>query len=176
MAETNIDAFKAKLTGGGARSNMFNVICNFPAFAQGDSELASFMIKAVQFPSAVINPIPVLWRGRQYQEQGDRTYEPITITVINDTGMEVRNAFERWSNGINEFRNNKSDFTSTDIEADMLIQQLSRNGDVSKEYKVISCWPSNISSIELSADSENTIQEFTVELQYTRWETPGITT
>lgn len=171
----NIDDFKAKLTGGGARSNLFKVTCNFPGVAGGDSELASFMIKGAQFPSSVVAPIPVLWRGRQYQEKGDRTIEPLNLTVINDTNMEIRNAFEAWSNAINQMRENKSDFSGGELETDITIEQLDRAENVTKTYIFRGCWPSNISQIDLSSDSENTIQEFTVELQVLYWEVAGLT-
>ena len=112
MAILGVDDFKSKLVGGGARSNMFKVTCNFPSYAQGDVELSSFMIKGAQFPSSVVAPVPVLFRGRQLQLAGDRTFEPVSLTVINDTGFEVRNSFERWMNGINEHNNNCLLYTS----------------------------------------------------------------
>ena len=99
MAILGVDDFKSKLTGGGARGNLFKATANFPGFAGGDVELTSFMIKAASLPASVISPITIPYRGRQLQIAGDRTFEPWTITVINDTGMDVRNAFERWMNG-----------------------------------------------------------------------------
>jgi hypothetical protein len=101
MAILGVDDFKSKLVGGGARSNLFKVTMNYPSYAQGDVELTSFMCKTAQMPASIIAPIPVLFRGRTLQIAGDRTFDPWTITVINDTGFEVRNAMERWMNGIN---------------------------------------------------------------------------
>ena len=118
MAILGVDDFKSKLVGGGARANMFKVTCNFPSYAQGDVELSSFMIKGAQFPSSVVAPVPVLFRGRQLQLAGDRTFEPVSLTVINDTGFEVRNAFERWMNGISEHNNNTGQSNPTDYMAD----------------------------------------------------------
>ena len=170
MAILGVDDFKSKLVGGGARSNMFKVTCNFPSYAQGDVELSSFMIKGAQFPSSVVAPVPVLFRGRQLQVAGDRTFEPLTLTVINDTGFEVRNSFERWMNGINEHNNNSGLSNPTDYQADMLIEQLNKQGEVTKTYDVRVVFPTNLSTIELSYDNENQIEEFTVELQVQYWE------
>ena len=47
MAILGVDDFKAKLTGGGARPNLFKATINFPAYAGGDSEFTSFMVKEV---------------------------------------------------------------------------------------------------------------------------------
>jgi|TARA_R110000782_G_scaffold39959_5_gene92437 hypothetical protein len=170
MAILGVDDFKSKLVGGGARSNMFKVTCNFPAYAQGDVELSSFMIKGAQFPSSVVAPVPVLFRGRQLQLAGDRTFEPVTLTIINDTGFEVRNAFERWMNGMSEHNNNTGASNPTDYMADIIVEQLNKQGDVTKTYDMRGCFPTNLSTIELSYDNENQIEEFTVELQVQYWE------
>jgi len=170
MAILGVDDFKSKLVGGGARSNMFKVTCNFPGYAQGDVELSSFMIKGAQFPSSVVAPVPVLFRGRQLQLAGDRTFEPVSLTVINDVGFEVRNAFERWMNGINEHNNNSGLSNPTDYQADMIIEQLNKAGEVTKTYDLRGVFPTNLSTIELSYDNENQIEEFTVEMQVQYWE------
>ena len=170
MAILGVDDFKSKLVGGGARANMFKVTCNFPSNAQGDVELSSFLIKGAQMPSSVVAPVPVLFRGRQLQLAGDRTFEPWTITIINDTGFEIRNAFERWMNGISEHNNNTGLSNPTDYQSDMIIEQLNKQGVSTKQYDLRGCFPTNISAIDVNYDSENTIQEFTVELQVQYWE------
>ena len=50
MAILGVDDFKAKLRGGGARSNLFKATINFPGYAAGDVELTSFMCKTAQLP------------------------------------------------------------------------------------------------------------------------------
>ena len=170
MAILGVDDFKSKLTGGGARSNLFKAKVNFPGYAGGDVELTSFLIKAAQLPSSVIAPITIPFRGRQLQIAGDRTFEPWTITIINDVDMNVRNAFERWMNGINQHNNNTGLSNPTDYQADMIVEQLNKAGEVTKRYDFRGTFPTNVSSIELSYDTENTIEEFTVELQVQYWE------
>ena len=170
MAILGINDFKSKMIGGGARSNLFKVTCNFPAYAGGNSELAAFMIKAAQLPSSIIAPITVPFRGRQLQLAGDRTFEPWTITVINDTTMDISNAFERWMNGINGHTTNTGLANPVDYTADMIVEQLNKAGEVTKKYDIRGTFPTNISAIDVSNDSENTIEEFTVELQVLYWE------
>jgi hypothetical protein len=170
MAILGVDDFKSKLTGGGARANMFKATVNFPGYAGGDVELTSFLIKAAQLPSSVIAPITIPFRGRQLQIAGDRTFEPWSITIINDSNMSVRNAFERWMNGINQHANNTGLSNPTDYQADMIVEQLNKAGEVTKRYDFRGTFPTNVSSIEVSYDSENAIEEFTVELQVQYWE------
>lgn len=165
-----VDDFKSKLVGGGARANLFKVTCNFPAFAQGSSELASFMIKGATLPASIVAPIEVSFRGRKLKIAGDRTFEPWTITIINDTGMEVRNAFERWMNGINSHVTNTGLSTPTLYQTDMLVEQLNRAGEVTKTYNIRGAFPTNVSAIELNYETNDAIEDFTVELNYQYWE------
>ena len=165
-----IDNFKSKLTGGGARANMFNVIVNYPAWVGGDSEQTSFMCKAAQFPASVIENIEVPFRGRKLPVPGDRTFEPWSITVMNDVEFTVRNSFEAWSNGINNHNENTGFVDPNEYTSDLIVQQLRRDGTVSKTVNIRGAWPSNISAIEVASESENTIEEFTVEFQYAYWE------
>ena len=175
MAILGVDDFKAKLIGGGARPNLFKATLNFPGFAGGNVELTSFMCKAAQLPSSVIAPIVVPFRGRQLQIAGDRTFEPWTVTIINDSGMEVRNAFERWMNAINSHSQNTGLANPVDYVADMSIEQLNKAGETTKKYDFRGVWPSNVSAIELSYESNDQIEEFTVEFQVTYWESSTTT-
>ena len=170
-----VDDFKSKLVGGGARANLFKVTCNFPAFAQGDSELASFMIKGAALPASVIAPIELAFRGRKLKIAGDRTFEPWTITIWNDTGMEIRNAFERWMNAINSHVANEGLSSPTSYQTDMLVEQLDRAGQVTKSYNIRGAFPSNIQAIELNYETNDAVEEFTVELNYQYWESATTT-
>jgi len=170
MAILGVDDFKAKLTGGGARANLFKATLGFPAFVTADVELASFMVKAASLPASVIAPIMVPFRGRQLQVAGDRTFEPWTITVINDTGFDIRNSFEEWMNGINQHNANTGMTNPIDYMSDMIVSQLDKDGSELKNYNIRGCFPTNVGAIEVSYDTENAIEEFTVELQVQYWE------
>ena len=175
MAILGVDDFKSKLVGGGARANLFKATINFPSYAGGDVELTSFMCKAAQLPASVIAPITIPFRGRQLQIAGDRTFEPWTVTVINDTDFAVRNAMERWMNGINQHNANTGLVDPTEYQADMIVEQLNKAGESVKRYDFRGTFPTNVSAIELSYDTENAIEEFTVELQVQYWESDTTT-
>jgi|TARA_R100000278_G_scaffold90391_1_gene68898 hypothetical protein len=170
MATLGVDDFKAKLTGGGARPNLFKATINFPAYAGGDTEFTSFMVKGAGLPASVIASVDVPFRGRQLRVAGDRTFEPWTITVINDSEMKVRNSFETWMNGINEHVNNQGLTNPSDYQADMIVEQLDKDGTVTKTYTLRGAFPTNVSQIDLSYDTNDAIEEFTVEINYQYWE------
>lgn len=170
-----VDDLKAKLTGGGARPNLFKATINFPNYAGGNGDLTSFLCKAAQLPSSVIGQIDVPFRGRQLKVAGDRTFENWTITLINEDGFEVRNSFERWANGINEHRNGTGILNPADYQADLIIEQLNRQNETIKEITIRGAFPVNVAGIDLSYDTTDTIEEYTVEFAYQYWEAAGVT-
>jgi hypothetical protein len=170
MATLGVDDFKSKLIGGGARPNLFVATVNYPSYAGGDTELTSFLCKAAQLPGSQIAQLDVPFRGRQLKIAGDRTFENWTITILNDTTMEIRNAFEAWMNGINQHVNNEGLLNPNDYMADMAIEQLDRANNVTKKYDIRGAYPVNVSAIDVSYDTNDTIEEFTVELAYQYWE------
>lgn len=165
-----VDDFKAKLKGGGARPNLFKVTLNAPAQAGLDKELASFMIKSAQLPSGNIAPIIVPFRGREVKVAGDRTFEDWTVSVINDTDFAIRDAMERWMNYINQHRANVGEKTPSSYQADLIVDQLDREGGSLKRYYFRGCFPLSMSPIELGYESTNVIEEFQVTFAVQYWE------
>ena len=169
MAVLGVDDFKSKLRGGGARPNLFKATLNFPAYAGGDVELASFLCKTAALPVSEMALVTVPFRGRQLKIAGDRTFANWTVTVINDTDFNVRDAMERWMNGINAHSANTGLSNPVDYEADLSVDQLDRNGDVLKTYNFVAAFPTLISPIELAYDANDAIEEFSVEFAYQYW-------
>lgn len=170
MAILGVDDFKSKLTGGGARPNMFKATVNFPAYAQGDVELTSFMCKQIAIPASTLGTVEVAFRGRKFQVAGDRTFENVGLTIINDVDFAVRNAFERWMNGINGHESNTGIANVTDYSSDIVIEQLDKAGETVKTYNMRGCWPVSVAAIDLNYDSADAIEEFAVDLACTYWE------
>ena len=170
MAVLGVDDFKSKLRGGGARPNLFKATINFPGYANGDVELTSFLCEAAQLPASTIGTIIVPFRGRQLKMAGDRTFDVWTPTIINDTDFNVRDAMERWMNGMNAHSANTGLTNPVDYEADLVVEQLDKDGSTSKTYNFRGCFPTGLSPIDLSYASENEIERFTVEFQVQYWE------
>ena len=170
MAILGVDDFKSKLRGGGARPNLFKATVNFPGYAGGDVELTSFLCKAAQLPASVMNVIEVPFRGRQLKIAGDRTFETWTVTILNDTDFNIRNAMERWMNGINAHQANTGLTNPVDYQADLVVEQLDRDESVVKKYNFRGCFPTNIAAIDVNYETVDQVEEFTVEFQVQYWE------
>lgn len=184
---TTIDSFKTAVSTDFSRSNLFKVELNFPGttsnfkgkkIAIGDTEkTAKFFCRAAQMPASTIGVIEVPMQGRTYKIPGDRTFEPWTVTVMNDQKQELRRSFERWITMMNNAKRNKSNFKGLEYFTNQKVTLLSKqatgeskdDGHVIKTYKFHHCYPSNISSMDLDANSNDQIMEFTVEWQYAYW-------
>ena len=169
-----ITDFKSKLTGGGARSNLFEVELAFPKAVQVDGlndilQKARFLVKTAALPASNIAPIEVPFRGRVLKIAGDRTFDTWSITVLNDTDFSIRSAFEKWMNFINKVSDNTGSTNAEDYQADAYVYQLDRSGETLRKYHFFDVFPTQVAPIELSYDSAG-IQEFTVELQVQWWE------
>jgi len=167
MAVLGVDDFKAKIRGGGARPNLFKATINFPGYANGDVELTSFLCEAAQLPASTMGTIIVPFRGRQLKMAGDRTFDVWTPTIINDTDFNIRDAMERWMNGMNNLDENTGLVNVSDYTAQITVEQLDRDDNILKAYVLRNCMPTAISAIELSYDTANEIETFDVTWRYT---------
>ena len=173
----NIDDFKANLIGGGARANQFRVtITPPPGIAIGlDVRRASFLVTASNLPGSTLGEIPVPFRGRNIYVAGDRPApDPWTVTFYNDTDFMVRNAMERWHNGINDFANNTGVVNSADFQTDLFVEQLDRDETIIKTYIFRSAFPLTIAAIELSTAEATEIETFEVTWRYQHYEPSAV--
>ena len=167
-----ITDFKSKLSGGGARSNLFEVVLSFPDIAPADVTVldkSRFLVESAALPGSAITPLDVAFRGRTLKVAGDRTFESWTVTIINDTDFSIRSAFENWMNKINRLSDNTGVTNPALYHADAFVYQLDRDGSTLRAYHFYDIFPTNISAIQLAYEND-AIQRFTVEMQILWWE------
>ena len=165
----NIADFKAQMIGGGARPNQFRVELSFPSYVTLGvvaEKCAQFLCKAAQLPASTIETLPVLYRGRPVNFAGERTFQPWTVTIYNDTTFGIRNALEQWQSGIQNYNTTNGRVNPTDYQVDLNVHQLDRNGAIIKSYKFVDAFPTTISAVGLDYEQQNAIEQFDVEFQY----------
>jgi hypothetical protein len=169
----NISDFKAKLAGGGARNNQFKVTMPFPGYAQvgGEIEDLAFLCTSTSIPAMSIGNVNVPFRGRVIKIAGDRTFASWSINVLNDTNFKLRNAFERWQNGINNMTDNEGLSNPVDYQVDVFVDQLDRNGNTLKSYTLRGAYPTSIGAIDLNYETNDAIEDFDVTFEYQYFET-----
>ena len=173
----NIDDFKANLIGGGARANQFRVtVTPPPGIAIGlDVRRASFLVTASNLPGSTLGEIAVPFRGRNIYVAGDRPApDAWTTTFYNDTDFMVRNAMERWHNGINDFANNTGVVNSADFQTDLFVEQLDRDETILKTYIFRSAFPLTVGQIDLTTAEATEIETFEVTWRYQHFEPSGV--
>ena len=182
-----IDDFKAKVAADFARPNLFQVDLAFPSTIpqlnnSAITDTGKFTVRAANLPASQIGVIEVPFRGRVLKIAGDRTFEPWTITIQNDSNFVLRSAFEVLAQSIQAYNENFTQAKglgdtddATGYFADMQVHQLARDikdGDapkILKSYKFYNVFPSSIAAIDLDFGNNDAIEEFTVELQVQYW-------
>ena len=168
-----ITDFKSKMAGGGARPNLFEVELVFPdpiAIENDVKEKSRFLVKAAQLPASNITPIEVNFRGRILKIAGDRTFDTWTVTIINDVDFAIRSAMEKWMNFIYNMEDATGAHDPAAYQPDAYVHQLDRDGSTLRSYKFHDVFPTNISAVDLSYETVDTVEEFTVEFQVQWWE------
>ena len=176
MASSNVSQFLQKI-GQGVKPNMFLIDINFPqsiALQTEDQQLTNILCKSAALPGSNLGVIEVPFRGRTVKIAGDRTFDTWTATFFNDKDFKLRSFFEQWANSINThegntsplFTPNNSDGYMADLGVKQLEKDSSEEGSILRAYSLKYCFPTNVSQIDLAYDSNDQIEEFTVEWQY----------
>ena len=176
MALNNVSQFLQTI-GQGVKPNMFQVSIEFPSpLAKGgeDLNLTNILCKSAALPGSNLGVIEVPFRGRTVKIAGDRTFDTWSATFFNDKDMKLRSFFEQWANSINTHEANTAPlFTPSQTGgymARLAVSQLEKDsslsGSVLRTYNLEYCFPTNVSPIDLAYDSNDQIEEFTVEWQY----------
>ena len=170
---SNVSSFLTQVKQG-VRPNMFQVDITFPGTVEADQTLVSYMCKSAALPASNIGVIEVPYRGRTVKIAGDRTFDNWSATFINDKEMKSRSYFEQWLNQINTHKANTGEIQDpTAYGRSVVIRQLEKDnspaGSELRSYKLWYAFPISTSAIDLAYDSNDQIEEFSVEFQYSYW-------
>ena len=192
IPQRTISQFKSKLIGGGVRPNLFEVQVNFPdgvnlgiqndGGGEFDGDRFRFLCKAASLPASNVGNIDIPFRGRTLKVAGDRTVDDWSITVINDEDFGHRRAFEAWAQNIAQYGDSSGLTDPSSYMGQATVYQLGRNAssqqgsnspatdsNILAQYKMVDIFPTTIAAIDLSYDTADTIEEFTVDFQVQYW-------
>jgi len=186
-----ISQFTSRLQGGGARPNLFEVNINDFKFSEWDNETFQFLCKAAQLPSSNVTPIEIPFRGRSLKVAGDRTFDEWTVSVINDEDFRLRTYFENWMNGLSKLSDASGATNPNSYMGNAVVHQLGRgynqgrfsqdnSGDGNgasgesgvtplRSYYFDGIFPTNVSPIDVSYESGDVVEEYTVTFQVQYW-------
>ena len=140
---------------------------------------STFRAKATSLPGDSLSSIGINYFGREIKVAGTRSFPDWSFQVINDEDFVIRNNFERWMSGINSHVSNLRlpEMISGDggYQTDAYVYQFSKiGGPPIKAYKIVGCFPTDVSAIDLDWGADN-IEEFSVTFAYQWWESIGTT-
>jgi hypothetical protein len=173
----DISQFRAALNAG-AKPNLFEINLQLPtsvpngvgAAGQNANFNTTFKVlcKSAAIPALSVGVIEVPFRGRRIKLPGDRTYGDWTVTIVNDNKQTMRKAFDRWLKYINDPDATANIRSTQDIDYKVSIDiaHLKINGKASRKYQLVDAFPTDVSAIDLSYDTTDAIQEFTVTFMY----------
>ena len=173
----SIDTFRTNALGsGGARANLFDVtITGVGATGNLSAGALSefvFACKAAQIPPSTIGVVEVPYFGRVVKVPGNKTFENWTVTIINDEGFEIRNAMEKWITAMGTHEGNVATISAGDgtLYGQATVNQYAKaGGTVLEAYNFVNIFPVNVAAIDLAWDTNDQIEDFSVEFAYDYW-------
>jgi len=183
---TKLNNFLSKI-GEGVKPNMFVVDISWPQDLDNrpegdDRELVNLLCKSTALPASNIGVIEVPFRGRTVKIAGDRTFDTWSATFFNDKDFKIRTYFEKWLEQINTHESNNAPlFVPTNSNAGYMasvkVKQMRKDdresGSILRQYDLLHAFPTSVSQIDLAYDSNDQIEEFSVEFQYSYWTSPA---
>ena len=184
MADFSISTFRTALKSG-SRPNLFRIDVTAPAGQPSLANIYTTLVRSAALPSATIGTIELPMNGgRRFKIGGDRVFTEWTSTVLNDENYTLRSSLEAWQNAMVFTNFEKSTLGNrssvgggastapTGLYGTVLIYQLAEDGSAvtNGSYKLVNCWPSDISAIDLSYDTTDAVEDFTVTWTYDYYE------
>lgn len=173
----SITQFKENLLDGGARPSLFRMSIKWPSALTGQKtaeELLQFHCRISEIPGTSVNPITVKYAGREIKYAGQRVFNNLTVTILNDESFTVRKSLEAWFEGINTRETNISTLTTSLTNAvgysgTGTVTQYKKDGTATRSYEFVDMFPVNLSPIALDWTNDGAIEDYTCEFAYQYW-------
>lgn len=165
---SRINTFVDKFSGGFIHPNLFRV-----KVAAGflKTDLLNLSCKTAKIPGVTFTEGKYSVDGKYRKFVTGADYDPIDFVFIVDAGgaegSEVINAFDTW--GAKIF-NGKEFGYKNEYKADIDVEILNRAGEVIYAVTIKDCYPTVITSFELSYETSDSIMEYTISFNYTEVE------
>jgi len=154
-----VDKFAAQAATDYARPNLFEISV--------DGMDIEAVAKAGSLPAATVGVVEVPYQNRKIKVPGDRTFADWTVTIINDESYAIRQLFLEWQKGIQEFDEWKGDTGPQAAHRTISVQPLTRTDKYTDHAWELMGWPSEVGAIDLSWESNDAVQEYTVTFSIT---------
>jgi len=158
--------------GATARANKYRVSFAYPSAVQGKTSLEhiDILAKATNAPTKELGQIELWKNGRKLIIPGDTVFDNAwSVDFYLTEDHQFRKDLIEWGNACDNFSENKHAANPSEIFAELKVEQLNSQGEVTATYILEKCFPQTIGEIAYGADSADTPAEFNVIFAYTSW-------
>ena len=156
-----------------SRPNLFEVLISGGGATDIPADFM-FQCKIATIPPSTLGVIEVPYFGRMIKVPGNRTFDNLSLTVINDTDFSIRNPIETWMAKFNSHQSNEASTTDeTTLTSTILVTHYGINKVPTGTWQFINCFPVGLGEIGLDWGSNDTAEEFTIDFAYDYWTHAG---
>ena len=119
-----------------------------------NNALFPFMAKIATIPPSTMGVVEVPYFGRQVKVPGNRTFDNLSLTILNDENFSIRNSLEAWMALMNSHVGNTQGQSLADLTTNTTV--------TIKHYGVAG-----------GNDVNDTVEEYTVDWAYDYWTHAG---
>ena len=170
-----INSFRTAIQkrGGIARPNLFEVNIVGPATTRFNVAFP-IQCKVASIPPSTMGVIEVQYFGRIIKIPGNRTFDNLSVTVINDEKMIIRDGIEDWMAKMNSHIGNRQSATIEQLQADItLVHYAVDQKPIGQPWTFVDAFPVSLSEIGLDWGTNDTAEEFTIDFAYDYWKRGG---
>lgn len=163
-----------------ARPSQFRVTINVPVMVtqkvatmdginEGAGDIVStfnFLTHQATLPNYVTQDCMVHYRGRPYHESGEREYNPWGCTIYNSGDFVLRAVIERWVELMHSTTIVNGETRPERYKGSILIEQMDRQDNVLRAYKLVGAFPSDTGTVDLSFENGSQIETFSPQFIY----------
>lgn len=163
-----INKFIAEVRNRGlARTNRYEVVIPFPNSDNDTSRLTSLFCETASLPGYNIATTPARVYGESREMPYERAFEPITLSFYVDSGMLIKDAFERWMSLVINPDSRTIQYYDSYVKPITIYVD---NVDDTSPYVLTlhECYPKTMQAVQLQADGKD-IMKLSVTIQYHYW-------
>ncbi len=157
-----------------ARLNKYRLSFAWPVGVSGTSNLAEVDIvcKGAEAPNKTLGTIDLWNQGRKLVIPGDTSFDNSwAVDFYLDESHQLRYDMIKWQEACDNFHRNVHAGLPNAIFSDLRLEQLDSAGNVSAQYTLHNCFPTDVGTVTYADESADSPGEFTLTFSYTDWVT-----
>ena len=133
------------------------------------------MCESAQFPSKALAVSETKYNSDYFSAAHDITYAPVEFTFVVSRDFLEKNIIDKWMNMIIDPNTHEISYFNTYVSPSIEIQQLNELDQVTHKVIIKDAFPVDISTMQLSNESNDEYHKISVTFAYRKWTTAEVT-